>query len=228
MCINCGHELAAKDLIPVVSWVILRGKCRYCRKPISWQYPLVELATALLFVALYVFWPDDLSSLANKIDLATWTIASIGLMALFVYDVRYMILPNKIIFPLTGLAVINVLAQAFIKTDYNVMLDSIFGVLAGGGLFYVLFQISNGAWIGGGDVKLGFLLGLLLADPVLALLMLFLASVLGSVFSLILVVKKGAGIKTKIPFGPFLIVAAIITKLFGQNLIDWYNSLFIY
>lgn len=228
MCVSCGHELAAKDLIPVFSWVMLRAKCRYCSKPISWQYPLVELATAILFVSLYIFWPDNLSDSASKIDLITWIIASVGLMALFVYDLRYMILPNKIIFPLGALALTSVLIQSLITTDYRLLVSATLGVLAGGGIFYVLFQVSRGTWIGGGDVKLGFLLGLLLADAALALLMLFIASVLGSVFSLILVAKKGANIKTKIPFGPFLITAAIITKLYGQNLIDFYNSLFIY
>lgn len=228
MCVSCGHELAAKDLLPVISWVMLHGKCRYCSKPIPWQYPLVELATAILFVSLYIFWPDNLNSTASKVDLIAWIIASVGLMALFIYDLRYMILPNKIIFPLMGLAVVNLLLQSLITSDHKLLLSATFGVIAGGGLFYVLFQVSRGTWIGGGDVKLGFLLGLLLADPVMALLMLFVASVLGSIFSLILVGKKGVNIKTKIPFGPFLIAAAIIAKLLGQNLIDWYNSLFIY
>lgn len=230
MCVHCGHELAAKDLIPVLSWVWLKGKCRYCKKPISWQYPIVELTTAVLFVLSYIYWPafqGRALETAGAVDFGVWLVSLVGLMALIVYDLRWMILPNKIIFPLMALASLNVLAQCLLSSNFQPLLSGLWGALIGGGLFYLLFQISGGRWIGGGDVKLGFLLGILVGGPPLALLMLFTASLLGSAYSLPLMAKGSLTAKAKIPFGPFLIMAAVISELFGQKLIDWYGHMFL-
>lgn len=226
MCTKCGHTLGAKDLVPVLSWLTLLGRCRYCRKPISWQYPTVELVTALLFVASYVFWPRELQSW-EILSFAAWLGAVTGLMALFVYDVRWMILPNRIVFPLYGFAAAFVLGRLIQEGLVATILSVAGGIIVGGGLFYLLFQISNGNWIGGGDVKLGFLLGALLASPLMSAYMLFLSSLLGSALALVLVIRGKASKKSRIPYGPFLIMAAIIVQLFGDRLTDWYLSVFI-
>ena len=230
MCVDCGHELAIKDLIPVISWLQLRGKCRYCHKPISPQYPIVELSTVALFVASYLTWPyfqGDTLEIAEAVDFGSWLLVLVGFMALVVYDLRWMLLPNKIVFPLMFIAVANVLFQSVVSFSFEPIILSFWGLLVGGGLFYVLFQISAGRWIGGGDVKLGFLLGIIVGGPALALLMLFLASLIGSLYSVPQLIFGKFSPKSRIAFGPFLITGAIITKLFGQTLIDWYTSYFL-
>lgn len=223
ICPNCKHALSALDLIPVFSWLSLRGKCRYCHKPISWQYPIVELATALLFVASYAFWPKEIIGW-EWLQFAGWLAAITGFAALIVYDLRFMLLPNKIIFPLMGLAVFGVIAEIFVKSSTEPGKSALYGLLVGGGLFYVLFQLSNGSWIGGGDVKLGFLLGILVGGPELALVMLFFASFMGTLVTLPFLVSGRLTPKTRIPFGPFLIMGAIISQLFGSEIIELYTG----
>ncbi|MEX2014469.1 MAG: prepilin peptidase, partial [Candidatus Saccharimonadales bacterium] len=228
ICPHCKHILQAKDLIPVLSWVLLRGKCRYCKRPISVQYPLIEASTAALFILSYTFWPafQDLHfETVDIIGFVAWLGILTGLIALAVYDIRWMILPNKIIFPLYVLAAGSILIQSILTANYDLIINAIAGAMVGGGIFYVLFQISGGRWIGGGDVKLGFLLGVTLGDPILSFLMLFIASLLGSIFSIPMILKTSLGSKSKIAFGPFLIASTVITYLWGEKIIDLYNNL---
>lgn len=225
MCTDCGHVLSAKDMVPIFSWLMLKGRCRYCNKSISWQYPVVEAATAFLFAFSYAFWPYELSSYENLIAFIAWLIFLTGFISLTIYDIKYLILPNKIIFTLIFIALIGLTAELLISTDLSIAKAGLIGTLIGGGLFYVLFQLSNGAWIGGGDVKLGFLLGLLVGGPWPALLMLFLASFLGTIYSIPMIIFGQVRARSRIPFGPFLIAAAIIVQLFGVSIIDWYNNL---
>jgi prepilin signal peptidase PulO-like enzyme (type II secretory pathway) len=227
MCPHCTHVLAWYDLLPVISWLSLRGHCRYCHKPISWQYPLVELSTAGLFVASYVWWPLELDSKGVWL-LTVWLTSLIMLMALLVYDIRWMLLPNKIVFPLIVVATAGVLGEVVLfNGGVHDLLMAIAALAIAGGIFYGLFQVSSGKWIGGGDVKLGFALGLLIGQPTQAFLMLFLASILGLIFSLPTVLVKHSSLSKKIPFGPFLISATIIVVLFGQSIIDWYTATFL-
>lgn len=226
MCPHCQHELAAKDLVPVISWLYLRGKCRYCDKSISWQYPAVELSTAALFVFSYLFWPQPFAGW-EWLQLGLWLSILTGLIALAVYDIKYMLLPNKLVFPLIYIAILAVMAAALTQNSPEPLKTATIGAAVGGGIFYLLFQLSDGAWIGGGDVKLGFLLGILVGGPGAALLMLFLASLLGTVFALPQIVTKNVGVKAKIPFGPFLIAAAVAAKLFSSDLIGAYTRAFL-
>lgn len=228
MCTHCKHILSSYDLVPVLSWLSLRGKCRYCKSPISAQYPLVELLTAFLFVASYLFWPTELI-LANEIAVfGLWLAFLVGLVALAIYDVKWMLLPNRIVFPVTILATLKVLLMVVSASNpFDVLLSALGGLAIAGGLFYVLFQISDGKWIGGGDVKLGFALGLMLGGPYLAFLMLFIASLVGLFIALPDIMRKSS-VQRRIPFGPSLITATIICMLFGQAIIDWYTSAFLY
>ena len=226
LCPHCKHELKAQDLMPFFSWLSLGGKCRYCKKTISLQYPLVELITALLFVGSYLWWPQTVEGIQIAI-FTLWLLILTGLTALTVYDLRWYLLPNRIMLPLSYLAGFYAALQiyaadnpsaAFIKTSL--------AVLIGGGIFYLLFQLSNGKWIGGGDVKLGWLLGLLVATPANSLLFIFLAALAGSLVSLPLLVKGRLKRSSTIPFGPFLIGGAVVVVLFGSNIIHWYTGLF--
>jgi leader peptidase (prepilin peptidase)/N-methyltransferase len=221
MCVHCKHELAAKDLVPVLSWLSLRGKCRYCHKPISWQYPLVEAITVVLFVISYLFWPQELSGGQWGL-FGLWLVLLIGFVALIVYDIRWMLLPNRIVFPLYIPATGSVIARMLIDNSLHPLLGAVWGILISGGIFYALFQLSGGRWIGGGDVKLGFLLGMVLGGGQKAFLLLFLASLLGTLFILPLLVTKRISRSSRISFGPFLITGAIIVELWGPKILHWY------
>lgn len=227
MCPHCKHKLAAKDLVPVFSWLRLGGKCRYCHKPISAQYPLVELATAGLFVASYIWWPTITDTPQTAVFIL-WLLLLTGLMALLVYDLRWLLLPNKLLYPLGGLAAIQALIiVAAADNPFTTLLNMLLAVAIGGGIFYVLFQLSDGKWIGGGDVKLGWLLGLIVGTPARSVLFIFLAALLGSLVSVPLLVSHRLKRSSVIPFGPFLIVAAIIVQLFGTDILHWYQQTFI-
>lgn len=228
MCPDCRHGLAAKDLVPVLSWLALRGKCRYCNRPISAQYPLVELVTAGAFVASYIWWPVAFDTSQQTVIFVLWLILLTGLVALAVYDLRWLMLPNRLIYPLAGIAGVQTLIIAAAASDPpTALLNVVLAVVIGGGLFYVLFQASKGKWIGGGDVKLGWLLGLIVATPGRAVLFIFLGSVLGSLVSLPLLTSGRLKRTSVIPFGPFLITGAIITVLFGAAMLHWYQQTFL-
>lgn len=229
MCPHCKHTLAWYDLVPVFSWLSLAGKCRYCKKPIGWQYPLVELLTAGVFVISYLFWPTGLDSAATISLFVVWLASVVGFAALVVYDLRWMLLPNKIVFPLIGLGFLATLLRAAQSDNvFGSLLAALGGLAVAGGIFYVVFQVSNGTWIGGGDVKLGFAIGLLLGSPVLAFLMLFLASLMGLLVAIPGVILKRSKLNARLPFGPFLIASTVLVMLAGQRLIDWYASTVLY
>jgi leader peptidase (prepilin peptidase)/N-methyltransferase len=226
MCPVCKHELGAKDLVPLLSWLSLRGRCRYCRKPIA-DSPLVEAFTAAGFVASYIWWPVPLQGWQIAV-FVLWLALLVGLVALLVYDLRWLLLPNRIIYPLGLIAAAQaVIIISIADKPLTVLLNTALGVAVGGGIFYVLFQVSEGKWIGGGDVKLGWLLGLVAATPARSLLFIFIAALSGSLVSLPLLANGRLKRTSTIPFGPFLIIGAIIVQLFGVNILHWYQTTFI-
>ena len=227
MCPECHHTLQPLDLVPVFSWLFLQGKCRYCKKPISIQYPAVELATAGLFACMYAFWPQPLTG-AEPIVFGLWLIAAVILVAMSVYDFRWMLLPDKLMVPLFVIA--SAIAAFNISTSDNLFhaaLNTFLAVMIGGTIFYLIFQLSGGKMIGGGDVKLGWALGLMLGTAVNAMLMLFLAGLGGSFVALILLITGKLKRNALIPFGPFLIFGALVVLLFGASITDWYQSTFL-
>lgn len=226
ICPNCRHQLVAKDLVPLLSWISLRGRCRYCKKTISFQYPLVEVTTAFLFVFSYVFWPLMLEGRGLAI-LVLWLMFLVGFVALAVYDLKWMLLPDKIVFPLTYLAAAQCILLFLLSPGIAQTIAIFSSVAIGAGIFYIVFQLSQGKWIGGGDVKLGLLLGLVLADGGLMTFAIFAASVAGTLISLPLIALGKADRHSHIPFGPFLIFGAIIARLFGAAFIAWYKQLLI-
>jgi leader peptidase (prepilin peptidase)/N-methyltransferase len=226
MCPNCGHELVAKDLVPVLSWLSLKGKCRYCATPISWQYPAVELATSGLFVLSYLAWPTSITGFEVQ-HFVVWLGFLVMFMALAVYDLRWFLLPNRVVYPLIAVAVLETVILAIHDHQASLLLWPALGALAIAGTFWVLFQVSAGTWIGGGDVKLAVVLGLLAGGVRMALLVMFFASVIGTVCSIPLLIKSKKAMNLRIPFGPFLLAATVVVVLFGMQLIDWYTSQFI-
>lgn len=220
-CTHCHHKLAPQDLVPVISWLWLRGKCCYCHKPID-DSPVVELIVPFLFVISYVCWPLVLQGV-GLFTFVFWLIFIVGFVALAVYDIRWRLLPDVIVFPLMLLAFVGV-GAVWLLFDGSVR-DATSALLAAAlisGLFYVLYKLSKGAWIGFGDVKLGVILGLLAGSPLAALLLLFIASVLGMLIAVPMLVAGKATRKTQLPFGPLLIAGLIVTVLFGSTILDWY------
>jgi len=226
MCPHCRHELAVKDLIPVISWLALRGRCRYCKKPISIQYPIVEAALGLVFVASYVFWPVSLHG-GQIVLLITWLAASVGLLALLLYDLKWMLLPNPILYPTLFVAVAGRLVYliGYEPDKAHAAAQWISSVAIAAGIFSLLFYASRGRWIGFGDVRLGLITGTLLASPAKSFLMLFLASLLGLAAVMPSMIAGKRHLSGKIPYGPFLIAAAFICLLFSNGPIDWYKNL---
>lgn len=229
-CEHCNHKLASSDLVPLFSWLLLRGRCRYCKKPISWQHPAVELATAAVFVFSYVLWPaGDVQGGGEWTLFITWLLSAVGLLALLVYDARWMLLPNKLIYPTLTVAVTG----RFIYTigsapdTWQAFLQWALAVMVASGVFWALFMISKGRWIGYGDVRLGLITGTLLATPAKSFLMLFLASILGLLFVLPGLINSKKSLTTRLPYGPFLISATFIVFLFGGDIIDWYKRVFL-
>lgn len=224
MCTHCKHKLAPRDLIPVISWLSLKGRCRYCRKRID-DSPLTELLTGLIFAISYAAWPYGFDG-EGWFRLVIWLIAVTILAAMFLYDLKWMLLPDKLTYSLFGLAFVQTVAIFFLRDfDFEVLRLGLISMVIGGGLFHVLYLGSRGKYIGGGDVKLGYAYGLLLLDPILPWLALTVASVSGSLIAGFLLLTKRAKMNTKLPFGPMLILGVVVVMTWGTRVWDQISHL---
>ena len=224
-CLNCSYSLKWYDLIPLVSWIRLRGKCRNCRTPIGYLEPLIELGVAGFFVLSYMLWPYALVSPIDILRLVIWLIAGVGLAVLFVYDLKWFLLPDKVSFFVIGLGIITSIIVVSQSTDVAGALASIGGsVLILSGVYLMLYLISKGAWIGFGDIKLGLGLALLLADFRLAFIALFAANLIGCLIVIPAMIAGKLKRNSHVPFGPLLIGGAIVAQLSGLYLVEWYMS----
>lgn len=212
-CPECGHQLGALELIPVVSYLFLQGKCRACASKIAVTYPLIELTTALIFVLNYLY-------LENLTVLLAGLIFSSLLIALTVIDYQKQILPDKL--TLGGLIV--GLFLAFFRSDLA-MGQAILGLLAGGGFLLILAYLSKGG-IGGGDIKMMAMVGSF-AGPVIAVTAIFLAAVLALLFALPGIFKGELQLKSKLPFGPFLAAASLLLWFWEDIFFHFYLNLFV-
>ncbi|MBU1563954.1 MAG: prepilin peptidase [Patescibacteria group bacterium] len=235
-CPKCKKSLKWFELIPIFSFLIQKGKCRYCGKKISIQYPLVELATGLLFLFVILNYSSVIPNLIGNPDLINfrWIPAFAGmtfnliiislLIVIFVYDLKHYIIPDKIVYPAIIIAgIFNF--QFSIFNEFSIFKLSILSALGASGFFLSLVLISKGKWMGLGDVKLAFLMGLILGWPNI-FIALFLSFAFGAIIGLILIAFKKKGLKSEIPFGPFLISSTLMTMFYSQNLINWYQDLF--
>lgn len=227
MCLHCHHQLQWYDLIPLISWLSLRGKCRYCHKPIGRMEPLIELGTAVFLVVSYLAWPLPLVSGIDLALFSLWIVIGLGLIILLAYDARWFLLPDRIMFPLIAVAAISAgikLSQA--DSLAFAAMDLVLAVMVLSGLYYVLYMVSRGAWIGFGDIKLGLVLALVLASWPLAFLTLFLANIIGLFVVIPSMFMKKLKFGSHVPFGPMLIGAYFIVGLFGHSIIAWYLGAF--
>lgn len=226
-CTYCHHILEWYDLIPVLSWLSLGGKCRYCRKKID-DSPLTELGVAAVFAMSYIWWPLTFST-AGWVLFVLWLIAVVLLAALFLYDLKWQLLPNVLTFPLIGVGVLwAVVYYSFYYggTPLEIATDVAFGLASVAGLYGLLYAASKGAWVGFGDVKLGIFMGLVLGWQ-RGLLAVILANAIACMCIIPGMLSGKINRKTRIPFGPFLILATILSLLFGTQIIAAYIFFFI-
>lgn len=186
-CPHCKHTLSWQDLFPIFSFLFLKGKCRHCHEKISIQYPLVELATGLIFILIF--------NQYSMLDTLYLLIISCFLIIIFIYDLKHYLIPDKILFP----AIIIALIYNLINLQH--ILNNLWAVIVASGFLLIIFLISKGRAMGFGDVKLAVLMGLLLGMPDV-LVALFLAFFFGAIIGLILMAFKKKSLKSEIPFWP--------------------------
>ena len=237
-CPLCKKTLLAKDLLPLISFALLKGKCRFCRKEISWQYPLVEAAVALLFVLGYLRFIGnpfaETTLLADLAGFVSFLCAVAIFIVIFVYDLKYYLILDKVtvpsffVFLFFDVLLVILKGGAMHGFARGVLLPVLLYLAAGvvgGGFFAIQFLVSGGKWIGGGDIRLGVLMGMALGLKHL-LIALFLAYVLGSVISLCLIAIKKKKFNSQIPFAVFLVPATLATLLYGDLIAAWYIGFF--
>ncbi|QFF99566.1 prepilin peptidase [Psychrobacillus glaciei] len=211
-CTVCDRNLTLLDLVPVFSYLFLRGKCRGCGTKIHWMYPVMELATGVLFAFAFVQ-----LGLSKELIVAILFISL--LVIITVSDIAYMLIPDKILlFFLIPLIVARTLSPL------TPWWDSIIGAIIGFGILFLIAVLSKGG-MGGGDIKLFFVIGIVLGVTQ-TLVTLFLASFIGAIIGVISLKIAKKGRKTPIPFGPSIAVAAVFSYFYGQAFVDWYVNLF--
>ena len=236
-CPYCKHVLSWSDLIPILSFLILKRRCRYCRRKISWQYPLVEIATGGLFVLIV----NQQSTISNQPSLIIHSLflilASCFLIIIFVYDFKHFIIPDQVIYPAIAATFIYRLIETwnlrFISDSRIWILNPetfiypLLSALLATAFFLAIFLISRGRWLGFGDVKLVFFLGLLLGFPD-TLIALFLAFLFGAIIGIGLIALEKKSLKSEVPFAPFLVIGTFIALFLGSTILNWYLSYIFY
>ncbi len=212
-CTNCGAEIAWHDNIPVFSYFFLRGRCRHCNKRISIQYPLVELVIGLLFLIVLYHHQNTI-----KIELIRDLLIIYFLAFIYIYDFKYREILDRITLPL--IVILSIFSLVF---NWHSVPNLFIGAAIGGGFFILQYLLSKGRWIGGGDIRLGILMGVILG-PRLVVLAIFLAYMIGAVVSLILILLKRKKISDSTSFGTYLTLATVVVMLWGKDILSWYLS----
>ncbi len=207
-CPHCGHLIRARDNIPVLSFLFLRGRCRDCGSPISWRYPLVEVMTALLFLATWRWFGVSADTLRALIF-------SLLMVIVIFIDLDHRIIPNALTYP--ALAVGLLLAWADGPRGFLIALLAALG----SGLAFLLIAVLSRGGMGGGDIKLAAVMGAFLGWPTIVAAM-FISFTLGGVVGLALLAARLRSRKDPVPFGPFLAAGGIAALFWGEPLIQWY------
>ena len=215
-CPSCGYELRWYDNIPVLSYVMLRARCRSCSRPISIQYPVIEVVTAIVFLAhWYAFGPTPL--------FAARLVFGCALIVLFMIDLEHQILPDVVTLP--GI-VIGVALSVFLPPG---PIESLIGLLLGGGLLWAIaeawFRLRKVDAMGFGDVKMLAMVGAWLGWK-MVILTFVLSSMMGGLVGVVLLASRRADMATRVPFGTMLAVAAMMASLYGGPILAWYLSRF--
>ncbi len=226
VCRHCRHQIRWYDNIPVFSFLLLRGRCRDCRAEISWQYPAVELMTGISFVLMGVYF-FSFEDTASWVETA-WLLSVVSCcIVVAAYDIRHMEIP---LIPLAIIALLTILFFAYeLRFGGSFFWSRLWLGIAGaavvGGFFFALVYASHETWMGWGDVWLGCLAGLVVGLPAV-LFMLTVSFASGSAVGIAGMYAQGKGLKSQMPFGPFLVIGMIVTILFPE-LFPGYASLFM-
>ncbi len=209
-CPACQSPIRWYDNVPVLSFLLLRGRCRDCQERIAWRYPIVEIGTALLFFFAYL-------QIGWRPDLLLALVLLAALVAITAIDLEHQLIPDLITLP--GIVVGFVGSVLLGRGSW---LNSLVGIIVGGGAFFLVIVLSRGG-MGGGDMKLGAMLGAFLGWKLL-LLGLFLAAFLGGAVAAALLVAGRKGRKDPLPFGPFLAFGGAVSLFWGEEILRWYLS----
>ncbi len=217
VCVHCGRKLAWFENIPLVSFIVLWGKCKTCKKSIPRDYFFVELATGLGFI--FLAWYDFHHSIIIPAEIFRDLFFFALLTVIFVYDLKYYLIVSNLVW--AGAVVALIINYFFLGLSaYSLLL----GMAVGSGFFLLQYIVSKGRWIGGGDVRLGVLMGALLGWPNI-LAALFISYILGAVVALPLLIFKKKGMRSEIPFGTFLSVGTLVALFWGSQIVHWYSDL---
>lgn len=214
ICPHCKKTLRWYDMIPLASFIIYAGRCRYCREKISIQYPLVELTTAVLFICIYGYFGITLYSILLLL-------LSCFLIVIFVYDIYYMIIPDEMLWPAIIIVILSDCYIAILSQSFLPMWNALLGALIAGSFIGLIVLLTRARGMGIGDIKLAFLIGLLIAYPQI-ILSLFLAFFIGSIIGIVLLASRRKKLKSAIAFAPYLIIGFYITIFWGQKILNWY------
>lgn len=251
VCPNCGHELGPLDLVPIFSWLLLKGKCRYCHQPISAQYVLIELSTAILFALATVWISSHLISPALLLTawplaslLFSWAIAAL-LVALFVYDLRWGELPDIWTLGGAGLSLCMIIlavlfgqpllwrdmaSYEWVGAGYPDLINAALSGIAAAIFFYLVVwgseRVLHKPGMGLGDVKLALFMGLFLGFPNIVVAI-YVAFILGAMLSLFLIAGKRKSWGQSLPFGPFLIIGMLVSIWLTPLATSWYLALLL-
>lgn len=212
-CPSCKSKLKPVDLLPVISYIILGGKCRYCGQSIGIRYPLVELTTGAVFIISYL-------TIGLNLLLVKYLVIYSILIIITLIDLKHKIIPNVLVLTLLVWAVTWQLA--FPDLPHY---EAVVGGLLGGGIFLLIAVLSKGG-MGGGDIKLMFSAGIFLG-VMPAILAILISSIVGGIIGLILILLKIKDRKDPIPFGPFLSLGIFLTSLWGQEIIELYLAMIL-
>ncbi len=209
-CPHCRRTLVWFELVPVLSFVFLLGRCRTCKKPISWQYPLVEGASALLAVSALAFAPDPLCAL--PLGIALWL-----LLLLAIIDARTGTVPDALSIPF----ILSAVAWGLLRQPFTAAasVDLAYAVLIGAGFFLAQWALSRGRWVGSGDIFLAAGIGALVGTPALTVLALALSYIIGSLVAVVLLLFRRTTLASDLAFGPFLAIAGIAALFHGELLL---------
>lgn len=212
-CGVCNQRLKILDLIPIISYLFLRGRCRYCNAKISIRYPLVELMTGVLFLLCYYFFGIEWKLLFILVYVSL-------LIAITLIDLDHQIIPDGLLIFGAIFAIVEKVIQGLVLGNNLRILDSLYGMLVGGGVFLLIAVVSNGG-MGGGDIKLMALLGFIFGfRPIVIIAML--AFIIGAVISVLLLVTKIKSRKDPVPFGPFIALSALLVIFLEERIVYWY------
>jgi len=217
-CPTCSHSLSWYDNIPLFSYLVLKGKCRYCKASISAQYPVVESLNAVMYIIMYM-------KFGFGADFIFYSLISSVLLSIIFIDLMEMIIPDSLVVCILVLSVIHKAVNYFLYGIYPELIVSFLGLLLAGGLFAAIVLLSRGG-MGGGDVTLIGALGFVLGIKYI-LLCIFLSFVLGAIISIALLAAKIKTRKDPIPFGPFIVLGFFITSLWGKVIINWYFNILL-